>query len=1590
MMSAPIQCPCWGTMAGASGHGSNSNAPPRPRARRSWTHGLSVLLNLMLVHFVSGVLSDRLREAGAVGFGIEWALAGLDRRDVFGIKGDVKDVRYATAGQPLTLQLEAREHANMPYTSSEWHVFAVLQAGSITRHDVHCQIHYQAPGQYDVRVVGEAPGTFNLSTSVGIPGIKVSFFDRAPAVGTPFLERLYPSVAWDSMVDMQGNSVRPSGVRWEGAIRPGLSGNYSFTLEIDGRVLHEDACLKIGETYHLACKDRGILTHVRPSVRLSAWKFEPFSLELINPPPGRLRLMWQSPQLMPEIVPPDVIFALVPIRQQAVQIRVAPGEADARESVATKLPPVLAPGQQVAVTTETRDKYGTLTDAQSTVVVAARHLKDGVRHTTTPAARSGFGTYEANLIPHTVSGLVAVSSSLVQCPGVHATYYSDTNLAPSSAAKAAAAPAIDFSAAHKSPPVGSSLPVNTPYSIRWAGMLQPLHAQTHTIVATLQTAAERVKVWVDNALLINTWSSLQHAVTISATVHFAKTEGHVYDIRVEYQVAPAGNRGLSLQWSRAGVNGAAQPLTMPMCRATHLRASLVEILPGPPKASMSELRQCADSVAQMMAAGDQLCLQLLLRDEWNNSAQPDMSGVEVSGRDLLERPLPMPDFMDVASEEAHARTTRTLMFSVTAAGRFSVHIKIDGTHVRASPLSVLVLPGPPSPSSWRYQGSALSLSTAGALSTFTVYAADEHGNTVSNADISFSGLYPKPLLSSSGNAPHVASRALESFQMIGGQVELTYLVTLSALYQADLAYNGIALPSSPFTCTVQPAEADAAASQMLGPGLTLTTAGVLSSFRILARDRFGNNVSDAADSLHITLRKRPELARDVLVNVTHRFQGEYIAVYENFIPSVASVRSFLVKTGGIQATYFSDASLRFPAAVKATTSATIDFSAVGSDAPPASSLPSNSTYSIRWAGMLRQQARNVTMRAARQSAGERVKVWLDNRLVIDMWSSLGGAMEKSSAVTFDVAGGYYEIQVEYSVNATNLGSRGLQLLWQPSLDPAFVVPGSVLGTALPLEPQHPLVTTVAHQFCASTSSVSGSGLTVLTVGVTASLRIRSRDQFRNLRENDDILLGVSRSTAPGVRILTVSGIYTQGINAGGVSQTRFTGMIPGGLFATYYSNRLFTNAVAVTDSVNIGGGMRDLANYMGVRWGGYLAPTLSDTYSFSLSGASFSNISLYDSDESYLLGISTALGSAEPVMGSLYLSAGQYYKIDIMYWHVTGTPQLSLQWSSAGTNGILQHIASEHLISRLDLIGSPSTTQVNSAALCTSTSSISGPGLTTVTAGGVMIFFIQTKDRFSNAFTRIAPEPIIADYVPESRQTRAVRAISSYNALGQWDVLILGLTVSGKYKTLVSLARQGGIAATYFDDSAPASNSVASPFAVPVATSLHTSLSISPSNASAFLTSLSANAFSVRWMGFISSPNVLRNFSASLGSADERVRIWIDNLIVIDQWTSLAGTVLQTHKAFAFKEESTPYLLEIEYRQETGNYSFDLRWNRISNLTTNVTFDRIPASYLFELIPFADSPYQTLAQASTESGKCCVEPLMQARPAQALGYVGFR
>ena len=143
------------------------------------------------------------------------------------------------------LELVARDEG-LSFGPDEPHpqLFAVLRGASLSKEDIECPVDYQSPGRYHVTVIGQVPGQYSLLSSISTSGIKVSFFDNPAFEGSPYLQRLSPLLKLESTPDAHSAPTWPLAVRWEGAIRPGLSGYYSFTLEVDGMTLHEGACLK--------------------------------------------------------------------------------------------------------------------------------------------------------------------------------------------------------------------------------------------------------------------------------------------------------------------------------------------------------------------------------------------------------------------------------------------------------------------------------------------------------------------------------------------------------------------------------------------------------------------------------------------------------------------------------------------------------------------------------------------------------------------------------------------------------------------------------------------------------------------------------------------------------------------------------------------------------------------------------------------------------------------------------------------------------------------------------------------------------------------------------------------------------------------------------------------------------------------------------------------------------------------------------------------------------------------------------------------------------------------------------------------------
>ena len=162
------------------------------------------------------------------------------------------------------------------------------------------------------------------------------------------------------------------------------------------------------------------------------------------------------------------------------------------------------------------------------------------------------------------------------------------------------------------------------------------------------------------------------------------------------------------------------------------------------------------------------------------------------------------------------------------------------------------------------------------------------------------------------------------------------------------------------------------------------------------------------------------------------------------------------------------------------------------------SLASDGSFSARWTGMVRIDP-NVSdgvfaMELNENGKEERVKLWIDNSLLIDQWVSLSATALETQKNAY-LPGEMYSIKVEYKKVLASSGTGALlRLKWnnatvtRDSLYPAHVVSGTYkrvrVNPALAFAPS---------------CEVHGVGLTLATAGQEASFLIQSKDAYNNVR-----------------------------------------------------------------------------------------------------------------------------------------------------------------------------------------------------------------------------------------------------------------------------------------------------------------------------------------------------------------------------------------------------------------------------------------------------------------------------------------------------------
>ena len=147
--------------------------------------------------------------------------------------------------------------------------------------------------------------------------------------------------------------------------------------------------------------------------------------------------------------------------------------------------------------------------------------------------------------------------------------------------------------------------------------------------------------------------------------------------------------------------------------------------------------------------------------------------------------------------------------------------------------------------------------------------------------------------------------------------------------------------------------------------------------------------------------------------------------------------------------------------------------------------------------------------------------------------------------------------------------------------------------------------------------------------------------------------------------------------------------------------------------------------------------------------------------------------------------------------------------------------------------------------------------------------------------------------------------------------------------------------------------------------------------------SVSNGGFSVRWAGFVRSTapaGYTHTFHTTLhnnGNTDDGVQLWIDNSLVISQWTSLATS--QPSGTVSLPVNGAYYSLVMDYKVGTTSpRGIQLKWTSAYGGTKEV----VPAAFLF---PYGNSCSECLSgtykNMSGAYGVCLRAVVFQTLPA---------
>ena len=551
------------------------------------------------------------------------------------------------------------------------------------------------------------------------------------------------------------------------------------------------------------------------------------------------------------------------------------------------------------------------------------------------------------------------------------------------------------------------------------------------------------------------------------------------------------------------------------------------------------------------------------------------------------------------------------------------------------------------------------------------------------------------------------------------------------------------------------------------------------------------------------------------------------------------------------------------------------------------------TWAARWTGLVKPSETEVyTFYAGGDVTGtdkkERVKLWVDNSLIIQQWSSLASASAPSGSIKLE-KDNYYEVLLAAKTDtADTTNTAKMQLKWSSFTHKKSLISSSRLFVSHHISNSPFPLQVEQSDTCSATSRVYNAGLSVATAGIVASFTVQGRDSYDNKRLfhfNDG--LGreyewalVANASLPEADMNLQNSIVDGGeaayqgtveyLNAGGY-QVNYTAtraekynmrgrmLSSGGIYGTYFENEdLSDHATAPDGSLSFVKPYERFDNEINFAWGlgRPIGAVTNGTADVLDSGILLSGDTVLPYDQ-VTLDPNTASDIAEAYVGKRLLINGEERTI------TTSTPA-----SNTGT------------------AGPASTASILQLASGASTADHFYVGYTAKVYNGSDNSFetrLITKYEGSN-LTATLESPL--DYGQADNKAYAVEGARVLKVSAPY---LLPIVTGSKY----------------------------------VVADTTNSKDIGP------------DYFSARWEGMVKVKySEVYTFSVY---CDDGAKLYINDLLILDHWYSRISEVDGTVAMVA----GSMYPLKLEYKQVTGNASVQLRWRSRSQAKEIVPKDAL-------------------------------------------------